>query len=130
MIMIVIHLIKDTDVRKISFFLVVLLVGACVSCVSCMTEIKPVLKARELSIPQRIVEQQDWLDQDIAAKAMTAKKAKPIRAKLKQIKTKYDRLQTAGTLTQEDSKAINRMLDETSEKIFRSSMKTPGIRVR
>jgi hypothetical protein len=127
--MIVIHLIKDTDVRKISFFMVVLLVGACVSCVSCMTEIKPVLKTRELTIPQRIVEQQDWLDQDIAAKAMTAKKAKPIRAKLQQIKAKYDRLQSAGTLTQEDSKAINRMLDETSEKIFRASMKTPGIRV-
>ncbi|MDR3556395.1 MAG: hypothetical protein P4L55_16695 [Syntrophobacteraceae bacterium] len=115
--------------RKISFFMSVLLVGACVSCVSCMTEIKPVLKPREVSIAQRIVEQQNWVDQDIAAKAMTVKKAKPIRAKLQQIKTKYDRLQSAGMLTQEDSKAINRMLDETSEKIFRDSMKPPNIRV-
>lgn len=103
--------------RKIILIMSVFLVAACIS------EVKPVLKPAEVDIPNRIANQQKWLDQDIAAKAITREKAIPITKKLKQIKENYDRLQSAGALTAKDSQAINRMLDETSELIFRSKEK-------
>jgi hypothetical protein len=59
-----------------------------------------------------------WVDQDVAAKALTPQDAFPIKDKLKQIKEKYDRLHSAGALTAKDSDAINRELDQISELIF------------
>lgn len=118
--------IKETGVRKISFFLSVLLVAACLSCVSCMTEIKPVLKPRVVPIAQRIADQQKWLDQDIAARAITPAQAQPVRVRLRQIKAKYELLRSAGTLTHSDSVTINRMLDGTSEQIFKIATKIRG----
>ena len=104
--------------RKIILIMSVFLVAACIS------EIKPVLKPAEVDIiPNRIANQQKWLDQDIAAKAITPENAIPIKKKLKQIKENYDRLQSAGALTAKDSQAINQMLDQTSELIFRSKEK-------
>ena len=100
---------------KASLIFAVFLVTACIS------EIKPVLKPVEVDIPSRIADQQKWLDQNVAAKAITRADAKPIQDKIKQIKEKYDRLQSAGTLTPKDSKEINKMLDESSETIFRLS---------
>ena len=125
--MIVLHPIKETDVRKISFLMPVLLVAACVSCVSCMPDIKPLLKPRVIPLAQRIADQQRWIDKDITAKAMTVAQAKPIRAKLAQIKKKYDVLRAAGPLTPADSEAINKMLDKTSDQIFRISTKVKGL---
>ena len=99
--------------RKIILIMSVLLVSACIS------EVKPILKPVEVDIPNRIADQQKWLDQDIAAKAITQDDARPIRDKLNKINERYNRLQSAGTLTPEDSKTISRMLDETSDMIFR-----------
>jgi len=90
---------------------------------ACISEIKPYLKPAEVDIPNRIANQQKWLDQDIAAKAITPENAFPIKKKLKQIKENYDRLQSAGALTAKDSQAINQMLDQTSELIFRVGQK-------
>lgn len=98
--------------RKIILIMSVFLVAACIS------EIKPILKPADVDIPHRIADQQKWLDQDIASKAITPKDALPIRNKLKQIKEKYDRLKSAGALTPKDSEAIKQMLDQTSESIF------------
>ena len=106
--------------KKIVLILSVFLVAACIS------EIKPILKPKEVDIPNRIADQLKWLDQDLASKSVTPKEAKeaiPIRDKIKQIKEKYDRLQSAGPLTTKDSQAINRMLDQTSEMIFRLTLK-------
>ena len=103
--------------RKIILIMSVFLAASCIS------EIQPILKPTEVDIPNRIADQLKWLDQDLASKTVTPKEAKeaiPIRDKLKQIKEKYDRLQSAGALTAKDSEAINRMLDQTSELIFRS----------
>lgn len=97
----------------------VLLFAACISCISCVSEVKPLLKQREVSIPNRIADQEKWLKQDVAAKAITAKDARPVRDKLNEIKKKYNRLRSAGSLTAKDSEAINRMLDQTSDRIFR-----------
>ncbi len=106
--------------RKIILIMSVFLLAACIS------EVKPILKPTEVDIPNRIANQQKWLDQDIASKAVPPrdiKEANSIRDKLKQIKEKYDRLQSAGALTAKDSEAINRMLDQTSELIFRLTLK-------
>ncbi|MDR3568033.1 MAG: hypothetical protein P4L43_08405 [Syntrophobacteraceae bacterium] len=119
MIMILSHFIKETDVRKINFLVFALLVMACAACVSPIPEVKPLLKPGVVPIAQRIADQKKWLDQDIAAKAITPAQAKPIRDKLEQIKKEYDRLQTEGSLTPKDAKALNRMVDKTSEQIFR-----------
>jgi len=109
---------EGADVRKIILIMSVFLVAACIS------EVKPVLKPAEVdNIPNRIANQQKWLAQDIAAKAITPENAIPITKKLKQIKENYDRLQSAGALTAKDSQAINQMLDQTSELIFRSKEK-------
>lgn len=117
--------IKETDVRKISFFMPVLLALACVSC-NRLAEVKPVLKPKVVPVAQRIADQQKWLDQDIAARAITPAQAKPVRARLAQIKKKYDLLRSTGTPTHGDLAAINRMLDKTSEQIFRISTKMRG----
>lgn len=98
--------------RKIILIMSVFLVAACIS------EIKPILKPTEVDIPNRIANQLKWLDQDVAAKTITRQDASTIKEKLKQIKEKYDRLQSAGALTAKDSEAINRMIDQTSELIF------------
>lgn len=103
--------------RKISLMMMVFLVAAC------MTEIKPVLKPAVIDIPDRIADQQRWLDQYITLKTIERKDAKPIQEKLVEIKGKYDRLQSAEALTAKDSEAINKMLDQTSEEIFRLSQK-------
>lgn len=103
--------------RKIILIMSVFLVAACIS------EVKPILKPTVVDIPNRIANQQKWLDQDIASKAVTPREASPIRVKLKHIKEKYDRLQSAGALSAKDSEAINQMLDETSELIFRVKQK-------
>ncbi len=113
--------------RKNSFFISVLLVAACAACVSCITEVKPFLKPKVVPIAQRIADQEKWLDQDIAAKAITVGNAIPVRAKLAQIKKKYDLLRSIGTLTPEESKSINQMLDKTSEQIFRLGAKRHGV---
>ena len=128
MIRIVLPLIKETDVRKINFFIFifVLVIAPCLSCVSCMTEVKPVLKPRVVPIAQRIADQEMWLDQDVADKAINPGQAKPIRDKLGEIKKQYDRRQSAGTLTRGDSEDLNRMLDKTSDQIFRISTKGSG----
>ncbi|HYA43645.1 MAG TPA: hypothetical protein VEF34_20260 [Syntrophobacteraceae bacterium] len=99
--------------RKASLIIAVFLVTAC------MSEIKPVLKPVEVDIANRIADQNKWLDQDIAAKAISREDAKPIRDKLNQIKERYDQLQSAGALRPKDREAINKMLDETSDAIFR-----------
>ncbi len=111
---------EGADVRRICLIMSVFLVTACIS------EIKPVLKHTEVDIPNRIADQQKWLEQDIAAKAVDREDALPIQKKLHQIKEKYDRLRSAGALTAKDSEAINRMLDESSESIFRLKQKRRG----
>jgi hypothetical protein len=91
----------------------VLLMGSCVS------EIKPILKPAEVDIPTRVAEQQKWLDQYIKTYVISRADALPIQKELGQIKEKYDRLKSAGTITDKDSKSLNRKLDETSDLIFR-----------
>lgn len=122
--------IKETDVRKISFFLSVLLALSCVSCASRFAEVKPLLKPRVIPIAQRIADQQKWLDQDIASKAITKAKARPVRSSLAQIKKTYVLLRSAGKLTPRDSENINQMLDKTSEVIFLMSSKKEGVHHR
>ncbi|MGC9195632.1 MAG: hypothetical protein ACP5IL_09280 [Syntrophobacteraceae bacterium] len=107
--------------RKISFATLFVLVVA--SCFSCMPEVQPILKPRVLSIDQRIAEQEKWLDQYIADKAIPAPQARVIRDKIEQIRGKYKAFQAAGKLTPEQARAINRMLDDTSEQIFFSIKK-------
>jgi len=99
-------------VRKIILIMSVFLVAACIS------EVKPVLRPAEVDIPSRIADQLKWLDQDSAAKAMSPQDVILIKGKIKVIKEKYDRLQSAGALTAKDSAEINKMLDKTSELIF------------
>jgi len=104
-------------VRKASLIVAVFLVTACIQ------EIKPLLKPVEVDIPNRIADQQKWLDQDIAARVIAREEARPIRDKLNQIKEKYDRLQSTASLTPKECGAMNKMLDETSESIFRLSQR-------
>jgi len=100
-------------VGKISLvFMTVFLVAAC------MAEVKPILKPVEVDIPTRIANQQKWLEQDMKV-TIPRDLAIPVQKQLAQIKENYDRLQSAGALTAKDIEAINRMLDETSEEIFR-----------
>lgn len=112
------YLPEGTDMRKASLIIAFFLLTACI------TEIKPLLKPVEVDIPNRIADQRKWLDQDIAAKTMSREDAKPIRDKLIQIEEKYGRLQSAGALTPKDREAMNKMLDESSDSIFRLSQKT------
>jgi hypothetical protein len=114
-------------VRKINFFLLALLAMACASCGSRLSEVKPLLKPREVPIAQRIADQEKWLVQDVTAKTITAVQARPIRIKLEQIKKDYDRLKATGPLTHTDTETLNRALDQTSEQIFRISTKPRGI---
>jgi hypothetical protein len=88
-----------------------------------MPEVKPILKPRVVPIDQRIAEQEKWLDQDIAYKAMPPLQARALRGKVEQIEKKYKAFQAAGKLTPEESQAINRMLDDTSDQIYRSTKK-------
>ncbi len=106
--------------RKISCLLSVVLALACVSC-GRLTEVKPLLKPRAVTITQRIADQEKWLGQDLAAGAITPAQAQAVRTRIEQIRVRYDRLKSAGTLTPADSENINRMLDKTSEQIFRTS---------
>jgi hypothetical protein len=108
---------EGADVRKIILIMSVFLVAACIS------ETTPVLKPKEVAIPIRLANLQKWLDQDVASKKISLQDAIPITDKLKQIKEKYDRLQSAGALTAKDSEAINRLLDKTSELIFQTKEK-------
>ena len=105
--------------RKVSGCLIVLsfLIAAC------MSEVKPILKPSQVDIPTRIANQQKWVDQSVAYKEITYEEAKPVQAKLYQIKEKYNRLQSAGGLTAKDSETINRMLDECSDMLFRTKQK-------
>ena len=98
--------------RTIGIFMAVFLVTAC------MSEVKPYLKPVQVDIPNRIADQQKWLDQDVVAKTITREEAKTIRNKLVEIKENYDRLQSAGGISPKDSAEINRKLDQISEKIF------------
>ncbi len=98
--------------RKIILIMSVFLFTACIS------EIKPILRPAEVDIPTRIANQQKWLAQDVAAKIIVPQDAAVIKGKLKEIKEKYDRLQSAGVLTARDSDAINKMLDKSSELLF------------
>ena len=89
-----------------------------------MSEIKPILKpAPEADIATRIANQQKWVDEAIAHKELSPETLRPVQAKLNQIKAKYSKLQSAGTLTAKDSKEINRMLDESSDMLFRLRQK-------
>ena len=90
---------------------------------ACMSETKPYLKHVEVDIPARIANLQKWLDQDVAAKTIDYPDAKAVREKLDRIKENYNRLQSAGPLTPKDSEEINRMLDQTSDRIFRLDQK-------
>ena len=94
-------------------FMTVFLAAACIS------EVTPILKPTEFDIATRIVNQQKWLDEDVASKAISRENALPIQKRLYEIKEKYNRLQAAGPLTAKDSAAINRTLDEISDAIFR-----------
>ncbi|MGO9019323.1 MAG: hypothetical protein ACLQVJ_13345 [Syntrophobacteraceae bacterium] len=104
--------------RKIILIMSVFLVAAC-----SITEVKPYLKPAEVDIPNRIAEQQKWLEQYVASKVIPFEEANPIKDKLKKVKDNYDRLQAAGGPTAKDSREINRMLDQTSELIFRAAQK-------
>jgi len=80
-----------------------------------MSEIKPILKpAPKADIATRIADQQKWLDEA----EFTRELIRPIQEKLNQVKAKYSKLQSAGTLTDKDSKALNAMLDEVSDMLF------------
>ena len=101
-------------ILMMSFFLVT----------ACMSEIKPYLKpAPAADIPTRIANQQKWLNEAIEHKELSSEALRPVAEKLKQAKEKYGKLQSAGTLTDKDSKAINRMLDESSDMLFRLRQK-------
>ncbi len=103
--------------RKIILIMSFILVAACGS------EIKPILKhAPEADIPTRIANQQKWLTEAVAHKELVGD-ASPIQIKLNKIREKYNKLQSAGTLTEKDSKEINEMLDETSDMVFRLRQK-------
>ena len=92
---------------------------------ACNSEIKPILKpAPEADIPTRIANQQKWLTEAVAHKEFgIGSDPSPIQKKLNQIKEKYSKLQSGGTLTEKDSKEINKMLDETSDMVFRLRQK-------
>ena len=99
--------------RKIILIMSFFLVAAC------MSEIKPILKpAPKPDIATRIANQQKWLDEAIGHRELTSDVIRPVQEKLNKIKVKFDKLQSAGTLTPKDSKAINRMLDENSDMLF------------
>ena len=85
---------------------------------ACISEIKPVLKPTELDIPTRIANEQKWIDEAVASKAISFKESKPIQEKLYQIKEKYNLLQSAGNLSAKDSSTMNQMLDECSDFAF------------
>ena len=102
-------------------FMTVFLAGAC------MSEVKPLLKPTEVDIPNRIANLQKWVDEDIALAQTTRENAFPIQKKLYEIKVKYNGLLSAGPLTAKDSETINRMLDETSDALFRLTQKRKKI---
>jgi len=105
-------------VRKIILIMSVFLVAAC------MSEIKPILKAApQADIATRIANQEKSVDETIALKEISAEELRPLKVKLNQIKEKYSKLQSAGTLTAKDSKALHLMLDETSDMLFRLRQK-------
>jgi hypothetical protein len=104
-----------SKVRKINGCLILLSFLA----VAWMSEIKPILKPAEVDIPTRIVNLQKWQDQAVTSKEITREEAKPVRAKLDEIKEMYNRLQSAGKLSAKDSETINRMLDECSDMLYR-----------
>ena len=108
--------------RKIILIMSVFLVAACIS------EVKPILKPAEFDIPTRITNLEKWLAQDIAAKAIAPQDASRVKDKVKQIKEKYGRLQSAGPLTAKDSDAINRAIDQTLDLMFvlRQKQRTPA----
>jgi len=91
---------------------------------ACMSEIKPYLKPAPVAdIPTRIANQEKWLGEAISHKELSAEALRPVQAKLNEIKAKYSKLQSAGALTDKDSKQINRMLDESSDMVFRLRQK-------
>ena len=91
---------------------------------ACMSEVKPILKpTQQLDIPARIADEQKWVDEAVASKALTFKEARPVQEKLYQIKVKYNTLLSTGKLTAKDCDAINQMLDECSDLLFRIEQK-------
>jgi hypothetical protein len=110
-------------VRKISGCLILLVF----SVAACISEVKPLLKPVEVDIATRIANQQKWLDEAIASKELTREQTKPVQVKLYQIKEKYGRLQSAGTIGARDSEEINRMLDESSALLFEIRQKRPKL---
>jgi hypothetical protein len=89
----------------------------------CVSEVKPLLKPVESDIPTRIANQQKWIDQDIALHALTREKAQPIQENLNRIKERYNKLQAQGTISPKDADALNRMLDDNSDRMFRAEPK-------
>lgn len=90
---------------------------------ACMSEVKPILKPTELDIATRIANEQKWVDQAVATKSITFNESKPIQIKLYQIKERYNLLQSAGKLSEKDSKKINEMLDDCSNMLFQTVQK-------
>ncbi len=101
--------------RNVNFCLVLVIV--CLT--ACISEVKPILKPAELDVPARIANQLKWLDQGIASGEYTREAAKPIQERLYKIREKYNKMQASGALSARDSESLSRMLDETSEMIFR-----------
>ncbi len=90
---------------------------------ACLSEVKPLLKPTQVDIPNRIANQQKWLNQAIASKEISRGEGQPVRHELEKIKEKYNLLQSRGELTVKDSETINRMLDECSDLFFRIRQK-------
>ena len=101
--------------KTVAFVILVLFSAA-----ACMSEVKPLLKPAESDIPTRIATQQKWLDQNIAAHALTREQAEPIKENLDRIRERYDRLSAQGTISPKDADSLSRMLDENSDRLFRA----------
>ena len=88
-----------------------------------MSEIKPILKPVDVDLQTRISGQQKELDLGIKAREFTRDQAKPIQDSLNRIKEQHDRLKAREALTPKEIKTLSRMLDETSDQIFRLTQK-------
>jgi hypothetical protein len=106
-----------SEVRKINGFIAVLsflIISACIP------EVKPILKPTTLDIPTRIANEQKWIDEAVAAKALTFNDSKPIQEELYKIKEKYNQMLSSGKLSAKDEKTMNELLDKWGDRLFRA----------
>ncbi len=87
---------------------------------ACISKVQPILKPAERDIPTRIADQQKEIDDAITAGHLTRDHAKPLQKDVNRIGEEYAKLQAEGGLSPTKTDALNRKLDDSSDRIFRA----------